>query len=154
MDPVRNPHPRRRLASSVTSMLAITILTLAASMHAQITPPRSSAAMPAKPSADVTNPSTPPAEAPPTPPLQQPPTQAIIEAAPGSLRIEATNASLTQTLQRISEKTGMRLDGITGDERVFGTFGPGDPRDVLNALLQGTSYNVIMAGTLASGAPR
>jgi hypothetical protein len=150
MDRARNSRPRRRCAPFLILMLATT-----ASLQAQTMPPHSSAAVtPAKPSADVGNRSSPPADVPPTPPLQQPPTQAIIEATPGSLKIDATNASLTQTLQRISEKTGMQLDGLTGDERVFGTFGPGDPRDVLNALLQGTSYNVIMAGTLADGAPR
>ncbi len=86
--------------------------------------------------------------------LQQPPTQAVIENTAGKLKIDADNASLTQTLQRIAEKTGMQMDGTTGDERVFGTFGPGDPRDVLSALLQGTSYNVIMVGQLESGLPR
>jgi len=86
--------------------------------------------------------------------LQQPPTQAVIVTEPDTLKIEANNASLTQTLQRIAEKTGMHLDGTTGDERVFGTFGPGAPRDVIGALLEGTSYNIAMVGSLENGAPR
>ena len=48
----------------------------------------------------------------------------------------------------------MRLDGLGGDERVFGSFGPGAPREVLTALLNGTSYNVMMVGDLPNGAPR
>lgn len=48
----------------------------------------------------------------------------------------------------------MQLDGLGGDERVFGKFGPGVPREVLTALLNGTSYNVVMVGDLPNGAPR
>lgn len=90
----------------------------------------------------------------PTPRLQQPPSQAVIQSAPNSLTIKADNASLTQTLQRIAETTGMHLEGISGDERVFGSFGPGAPRDVLAALLNGTSYNLIMVGSLENGVPK
>lgn len=79
---------------------------------------------------------------------------ALIETAPNRLTIHATNASLRQTLQTIAEKTGMKITGVSGDEHVFGTFGPGNPRDVLITLLDGTAYNVIMKGTLENGAPR
>jgi hypothetical protein len=40
------------------------------------------------------------------------------------------------------------------DERVFGTYGPGQARDVLSQLLQGSGYNVIMVGDQGQGAPR
>ncbi len=86
--------------------------------------------------------------------LEQPPTQAAIDTQGNLLTIRADNASLTQTLQRIARQTGMHLDGINGDQRVFGTFGPGAPRDVLYALLTGTGYNVLMLGALGNGAPR
>ncbi len=154
------PHTGRRRANRSTfaysaifsfSCLAMSLL----SAHAQMMQPRSSpAAFQAKPSAAIPTPvpTTQPAQTPSL--LQQPPTQATIENTSGTLKISAENASLTQTLQRIAEKTGMQIDGVTGDERVFGTFGPGDPRDVLNTLLQGTSYNVIMVGKLESGLPR
>jgi hypothetical protein len=86
--------------------------------------------------------------------LQQPPTQATIQSTPNNLTIRADNASLAQTLQRIADKTGMQLEGISGDQRVFGDFGPGAPRDVLNTLLTGTGYNIVMIGALDNGAPR
>jgi hypothetical protein len=123
-------------------------------MQAQTTPPMHF--IPGMPQAKpaTTQAGTSPAAQFPTPLIDQPPTQADIETAQDSLTIKATNASLTQTLQRIADKTGMQIDGATGDERVFGTFGPGDPRDVLNSLLDGTAYNVIMVGALANGAPR
>ncbi len=89
-----------------------------------------------------------------TPLLQQPPSQADIKSSSDNLTVKATNASLTQTLQRIADRTGMHVEGLSGDERVFGSFGPGKPRDVLTALLNGTSYNMIMVGSLDNGAPR
>jgi hypothetical protein len=156
IDSVSNPHPGRHPFNSrqALSSLALTgalLLSYGLAAQAQSTPLMHSMSG-AKPSA--TPAATTPAAPFPTPLLQQPPTQAMIATAPGSLTIKATNASLTQTLQRIAEKTGMQIDGATGDERVFGTFGPGDPRDVLNSLLDGTAYNVIMVGSLANGAPR
>jgi hypothetical protein len=107
-----------------------------------------------KPSASTQAAVAPPAQEFPTPLIQQPPSQADIHSSPDSLTIKASNASLTQTLQRIADKTGMQLEGVSGDERVFGSFGPGAPRDVLTALLNGTSYNMIMVGSLENGAPR
>ena len=86
--------------------------------------------------------------------LELPATAASITTGRDMLSIHADNASLTQTLLRIADKTGMHLEGLGGDQRVFGTFGPGAPRDVLNALLDGTGYNVIMVGSLENGAPR
>ena len=86
--------------------------------------------------------------------LQQPPKQAVIETQTNTLTIRADNASLTQTLQRIADKTGMHLEGVSGDQRVFGNFGPGTPRDVLSTLLNGTGYNILMIGALDNGVPR
>ena len=47
----------------------------------------------------------------------------------------------------------MKVDGLTHDERVFGSFGPGTPHDVLSDLLNGTPYNILMVGDLSNGAP-
>jgi hypothetical protein len=77
-----------------------------------------------------------------------------VTAAKNLLTVKAENSSLTQILHQVSSATGMRLDGLGGDERVFGSFGPGAPRDVLTTLLNGTSYNVVMVGDLPNGAPR
>lgn len=137
------------------SLTALTFCLLGAPVAMAQTPMRSAAAAQAKPSAatPLTTPA-PTAEAFPTPLIQQPPSQADIQSSPDQLTVKATNASLTQTLQRIADKTGMHVEGLSGDERVFGSFGPGEPRDVLTALLNGTSYNMIMVGSLDNGVPR
>jgi hypothetical protein len=86
--------------------------------------------------------------------FEQPPAPATVTAHTNELTVKADNSSLTQILHQVSSATGMRLDGLGGDERVFGSFGPGVPREVLTALLNGTSYNVVMVGDLPNGAPR
>jgi hypothetical protein len=86
--------------------------------------------------------------------FQQPAAPATVTAHTNELTVKADNSSLTQILHQVSTATGMRLDGLGGDERVFGSFGPGAPREVLTALLNGTSYNVVMVGDLPNGAPR
>ena len=101
-----------------------------------------------------------PVPAPPPPPtvapslFEQPPAPATVTASKNELTVKADNSSLTQILHQVSSATGMRLDGLGGDERVFGSFGPGAPRDVLTTLLNGTSYNIVMVGDLPNGAPR
>ncbi len=75
-------------------------------------------------------------------------------AGNNELTVKADNSSLAQILHQVSNKTGMHLDGLGGDERVFGSFGPAAPREVLTSLLNGTSYNVMMVGDLPNGAPR
>jgi hypothetical protein len=86
--------------------------------------------------------------------LQQPAREAMIQFAGNSLSIHADNSSLLSILHQFAARSGMRLDGLNGDERVFGSFGPGAPRDVLADLLNGTAYNVVMVGDLSNGAPR
>jgi hypothetical protein len=70
------------------------------------------------------------------------------------LSIEATNSSLEQILKDVSTATGAKVDGLAGDQRVFGAYGPGQARDVLSQLLQGSGYNVIMIGDQGHGAPK
>jgi hypothetical protein len=86
--------------------------------------------------------------------LEQPALPATVTANDKKLSVKADNSSLSQILHQVSSATGMKLDGLGSDERVFGVFGPGEPREVLTALLNGTSYNVMMVGDLPSGAPR
>jgi hypothetical protein len=59
-----------------------------------------------------------------------------------------------QIMQDFSIATGAKVDGLGADERVFGSYGPGQARDVLSQLLQGSGYNVIMIGDHGQGAPR
>jgi hypothetical protein len=87
--------------------------------------------------------------------LQQPPKQAQITIEPHSLEIKADNSTLSEILQKIASSTGMKLEGFSKDERVFGSYGPGETHDVLLSLLEGSGYNVLMVGEVGDGrAPR
>ena len=97
-----------------------------------------------------------PVVAPVAPPnlLEQPAAPATVTEHNNTLTVKADNSSLTQILRQVSSATGMHLDGLGSDERVFGSFGPAAPREVLTSLLNGTAYNVMMVGDLPNGAPR
>lgn len=86
--------------------------------------------------------------------FQEAASPAVVSAGGNQLTVKADNSSLSQILHQVSSQTGMQLDGMSGDERVFGSFGPGAPREVLTALLDGTGYNMMMVGNLPNGAPR
>ena len=108
---------------------------------------------------------TPPAEATPAPatppvpeaphwPANDKPSQASITWDSQGLRIDASNSSLQQILRDVSTATGAKVEGLNSDQRIFGSYGPGQARDVLSQLLQGSGYNVIMIGDQGQGAPR
>lgn len=84
-------------------------------------------------------------------PANDPPTQPSVTWNSQGLHIMATNSSLSQILNQVSTSTGAKIEGVSGDERVFGEFGPGQPREVLSQLLQGSSYNFLLLGS-ADGA--
>jgi hypothetical protein len=86
--------------------------------------------------------------------LQQPAKPASVTERNNALSVTADNASLSDILRQVASQTGMKLEGLGGDERVFGSFGPGAPQAVLASLLNGTRYNVLMVGALPNGAPR
>jgi hypothetical protein len=69
------------------------------------------------------------------------------------LRISASNSSLQQILNEVSTDTGTKVVGNVPDQRVFGSYGPGQASDVLLQLLQGSGFNVLLAGDLGHGAP-
>jgi hypothetical protein len=67
----------------------------------------------------------------------------------GELTVIADNSSLTDIMNGIERATGARLQGSQPEtERVFGQFGPGSPRDVLNSLLSGSRYDFILVGAI------
>jgi hypothetical protein len=99
---------------------------------------------PAAPSGPVTAPSL----------LDQPAQPAKIALANGRLSVEADNSSLTEILHQLAASSGMKVDGISRDQRIFGRYGPGNPRDILSSLLDDAGYNVIMLGATMKGAPR
>jgi hypothetical protein len=101
-------------------------------------------------------PSTPPAG--PSSLLDHPPQPAKVTLGSGKLTVQADNSSLSDILHQISRASGMKVEGLqtsgSGGQRVFGSYGPGAPRDVLSELLDGAGYNVLMLGATSSGAPR
>jgi hypothetical protein len=86
-------------------------------------------------------------------PANQPPNQAKVSWDSRGLEIEASNSSLDQILQQVAADTGAKLEGLTQDQRIFGTYGPGPARDVLSKLLDGSGYNVLMIGGRDADAP-
>src|SRR5580692_1445922 len=99
------------------------------------------------------------AQTPPPPPMpdwpvnNKPNPASVVWDATG-LRINASNSSLQQILSEVSTETGTKVEGMGADQRVYGEFGPGQARDVLSQLLQGSGYNVLLAGDIGQGAPR
>jgi hypothetical protein len=97
-----------------------------------------------------------------TPPTPEPPHWPVLNTAQHAsviwdshgLRIDAANSSLQQILNDVATITGAKVEGMGQDQRVFGAYGPGQAQDVLSQLLQGSGYNVMLAGDLGQGAPR
>lgn len=118
----------------------------------QTTGPTPQSTAPTPPAAAQTQPAP---AAPETPSLlQQPAQEAQIVFENNRLSIKADNSSLAAILHQVAAGSGMKVEGLGGDERVFGSFGPGAPRDVLADLLNGTAYNLVLLGDLSNGAPR
>jgi hypothetical protein len=97
-------------------------------------------------------------EAPPPPPMphwpaNESPNPASVAWDASGLRITASNSSLQQILHEVSVDTGTKVVGSVPDQRVYGTYGPGEARDVLSQLLQGSGYNILLAGDIGKGAP-
>jgi hypothetical protein len=86
--------------------------------------------------------------------LDKPAQPATVTLDGGKLSVTANNSSLTGILHQLASASGMTIDGLDKDMRVFGTYGPGNPRDILGTLLDGAGYNVMMVGDTASGTPR
>jgi hypothetical protein len=83
----------------------------------------------------------------------QPANPPTISYANGQLSIIANNSSLADIVTGIERATGVSVEGTRPDsERVFGQFGPGSPRDVLNSLFDGSRYDFILVGSLENPA--
>ncbi len=71
-----------------------------------------------------------------------------IRFANGLLSIEADNSVLTDILYEVGSKTGAEIQmppwSDAGRERVVAKLGPGNPRDVIAALLHGSSFNYVI----------
>ncbi|MDR3752429.1 MAG: hypothetical protein P4K93_01945 [Terracidiphilus sp.] len=95
----------------------------------------------------------PPATPAPIWPANQPPNRARVSWDGRGLKIEASNSSLNQILHQVASETGAKLEGLTRDQRIFGSYGPGPGRDVLLKLLDGSGYNVLVIGGRDADAP-
>lgn len=86
--------------------------------------------------------------------LDKPAQPATVKLTGGTLVVTANNSSLTAILNNLSSSSGMSIDGLGKDQRVFGIYGPGTPRDILSELLDGAGYNFLMVGETDAGVPR
>jgi hypothetical protein len=93
-----------------------------------------------------------PQPAPPLPPVQQSAQQAKIQFHQGMLSIDAKNSSLKEILDQVSHQTGLQIDGLDHDERIYGQYGPDTVANTLTDLLDGSGYNYVMIGG-GNGAP-
>lgn len=79
----------------------------------------------------------------------KPPNPPRVTYTAGALTVIADNSQLSDILSAVDRAIGSRIEGTRPDsERVFGKFGPGSPRDVLNALLSGSLYDFILVGAI------
>lgn len=88
------------------------------------------------------------------PSLQDKPAQpAVIKLKDGRLSIRADNSGLDEILHAVAARSGMQIKGLDRDYRVFGQYGPANPREVLSELLSDSGFNIVMLGTTADGTP-
>ena len=67
----------------------------------------------------------------------------------GQLSIQAQNSTLSAILSAVRARTGARVEmpADTANDRAAAQLGPGNPRDVLGSLLQGSRYDYIVIGS-------
>ncbi len=91
---------------------------------------------------------------PPLPPAEQPATPATVDFHQGILTIQARNSSLINILAAVSRETGLVVQGLSSDQRVYGQYGPGSLASTLTALLDGSGYNFVIIGGEGGQSPR
>jgi hypothetical protein len=94
-------------------------------------------------------PSPPPAPPPLPPTLEQmPAVPPKVSFSNGMLTIVAQNSTLSDILRSVRAQTGAAVEiPPNATERVVINLGPGAPRDVLAALLNGSHFNYVMLGS-------
>ena len=85
------------------------------------------------------------------PPLPQelPPVAPTVTFRGGQLSIVAPNSTLLDILMAVRKATGAAVDAPPGaaSDRVATRLGPGRPREVLTALLEGSKFDYILLGS-------
>ena len=91
------------------------------------------------------------AVAPPRPltPEQLPPTRPSVSYRNGQLSIVANNSTMTDVLNSVRAPTGAQFEmtGVSSADRVYARLGPGAPKDILAALLDGSRFNFAILGS-------
>lgn len=105
-----------------------------------------------KPAAATVAPA-PVAPPPPLPPAQQPAKVATVDFKNGLLTVHAQNSSLIGILDQVHHQTGLVVDGLTHDQRIYGQYGPGNISTTLSALLDGSGYDFVIVGNGSSRTP-
>ena len=86
-------------------------------------------------------------------PAEQPANPATIDFNSGLLTVRAQNSSLVSILKQIQHQTGLIIDGLSHDQRIYGQYGPGNISTTLSALLDGTGYDFVIVGNGSSHTP-
>ena len=104
-----------------------------------------------KPPVKQEQPAPAPEPAPVLPPLnleQMPSSPPKVTFVNGQLTIAAQNSTLGDILRAVRKQTGAAVEiPANATERVVGQFGPGQARDVLASLLNGSHFNYVMLGS-------
>ena len=79
-------------------------------------------------------------------PAQMPPKDPTVSFQNGSLTVVAENSTLSAILHAVEKTAGIKLQGTPPEDRIFGKFGPGSPRDVLTQLFSGAHIDYILQG--------
>jgi hypothetical protein len=75
------------------------------------------------------------------------PVNADVTMTNGLLTIDAPNSTLGDVLRGVHNATGAEIEGASPTDRVAVRLGPGDPRQVIAALLEGTPYDYLILGS-------
>jgi hypothetical protein len=83
-------------------------------------------------------------------PEQMAPVAPLVTYQNGQLSIVAQNATLSSILSAVKTRTGAQLDmpADAANDRVAAQLGPGNPRDVIASLLQGSRFDYIVLGSV------
>lgn len=86
---------------------------------------------------------------PPPTPEQMAPVAPTVTYQGGQLTIQSNNATLAQVLRSVQSMTGASFDipASANSDRVVAQLGPGQPKDVLATLLNGSKFNYIILGS-------
>lgn len=94
---------------------------------------------------------TPPPPPPPPPtPEQMPAVAPEVVYSGGLLSINAQNSTMNDVLSAVRRVTGASIEKppVGGSDRVVAHLGPGQPKDVLQSLFNGSRYDYIILGSM------